>query len=95
MPKKVLKEFRVEYLQILDEEGNYDEPLMPKLPSEEVKKIYEKLTQMDIPEAREHLAQFREAVQQPVWEISCATGQGIPELVQAIWKQVSALPLNS
>jgi len=43
MPKKVLKEFRVEYLQILDEEGNYDEPLMPKLPSEEVKKIYEKL----------------------------------------------------
>jgi len=43
MPKKVLKEFMVEYLQILDEEGNCDEALMPKLSNDEIKKIYEML----------------------------------------------------
>ena len=43
MPKKVLKEFKVEYLQILDEGGNCDESLMPKLSSEDIKKIYEML----------------------------------------------------
>ena len=43
MPKKLLKEFKVEYLQILDEEGNCDEALMPKLSNEEIKKIYEML----------------------------------------------------
>ena len=43
MPKKVLKEFKVEYLQILDENGNCDEALMPKLSKEDIKNIYEKL----------------------------------------------------
>lgn len=43
MPKKVLKEFKVEYLQVLDENGNCDEALMPKLSNEEIKKIYEML----------------------------------------------------
>ena len=43
MPKRVLKEFRVEYLQILDENGNCDEALMPKLSNDEIKKIYEML----------------------------------------------------
>ncbi|MBI2652555.1 pyruvate dehydrogenase (acetyl-transferring) E1 component subunit alpha [Candidatus Woesearchaeota archaeon] len=43
MPKKVLKEFRVEYLQVLDENGNCDEALMPKLSNNEIKKIYEML----------------------------------------------------
>ena len=43
MPKKMLKEFKVEYLQILDENGNCDEALMPKLSSDEIKKIYEML----------------------------------------------------
>jgi len=43
MPKKVLKEFKVEYLQILDEGGNCDEQLMPKLSGEEIKKLYEML----------------------------------------------------
>lgn len=41
MPKKVLKEFKVEYLQILDENGNCDEALMPKLSNEDIKKMYE------------------------------------------------------
>ncbi len=40
MPKKVLKDFKVEYLQVLDENGNCDESLMPKLSSEEIKKMY-------------------------------------------------------
>ncbi len=43
MPKKVLKEFKIEYLQIMDEEGNVDEPLMPKLSNEEIKRMYEML----------------------------------------------------
>ncbi len=43
MPKKVLKDFKVEYLQILDENGNCDDTLMPKLSNDEIKKIYEML----------------------------------------------------
>ena len=43
MPKKVLKDFKVEYLQVMDEQGNADEALMPKLSNEEVKKLYEML----------------------------------------------------
>ena len=43
MPKKVLKEFKVEYLQILDENGSCDESLMPKISSEDIKKMYEML----------------------------------------------------
>jgi pyruvate dehydrogenase E1 component alpha subunit len=43
MPKKVLREFKIEYLQILDEEGNCDELLMPSLSNDEIKKIYEML----------------------------------------------------
>ena len=41
MPKKVLKDFKIEYLQILDENGNCDEALMPRLSNDEIKKIYE------------------------------------------------------
>lgn len=43
MPKKVLKEFKVEYLQVLDENGNCDESLMPALSNDEIKKMYEML----------------------------------------------------
>src|SRR3989338_2394118 len=43
MPKRVLKEFRVEYMKVLDEEGSCDESLMPKLSNDEIKKIYEML----------------------------------------------------
>jgi len=43
MPKKVIKEFRVEYLQILDENGHVDDSLMPKLSDDEIKKIYESI----------------------------------------------------
>ena len=43
MPKKVLKDFKVEYLQVMDEQGNADEALMPLLSGEEIRKIYEML----------------------------------------------------
>lgn len=43
MPKKVLKDFKVEYLQILDENGNCDDTLMPNLSNDEIKKMYEML----------------------------------------------------
>ena len=43
MAKKVLKEFKVEYLQVMDEQGNTDDALMPKLSNEEVKRMYETL----------------------------------------------------
>ena len=43
MVKKVLKEFKIEHLQILDENGNCDEALMPKLSNDEIKKMYEML----------------------------------------------------
>lgn len=39
--KKEIAHFDVEYLQILDEKGNCDEKLMPKLSNAEIKKLYE------------------------------------------------------
>jgi pyruvate dehydrogenase E1 component alpha subunit len=41
--EKVLKEFSVKYLQILDENGKCDEKLMPKLTSSEIKNMYESM----------------------------------------------------
>jgi pyruvate dehydrogenase E1 component alpha subunit len=41
MPKKLIETFSVEWLQVLDEEGNCDEGLRPSLDDEQVRKIYE------------------------------------------------------
>jgi pyruvate dehydrogenase E1 component alpha subunit len=41
--KEVLHEFKVERLQILDEKGNCDESLMPKLSDKQIKELYEKM----------------------------------------------------
>ncbi|MBI2452209.1 pyruvate dehydrogenase (acetyl-transferring) E1 component subunit alpha [Candidatus Pacearchaeota archaeon] len=41
--EKTIANFSVKYLQILDEKGNCDEKQKPKLPNEEIKKIYELL----------------------------------------------------
>lgn len=41
MPKKTIKSFSVEWLQILDEQGNCDEELRPPLSDEETQKLYE------------------------------------------------------
>ncbi len=41
MPKELIETFSVERLQILDEEGNCDEPLLPPLDCAQLKEIYE------------------------------------------------------
>jgi pyruvate dehydrogenase E1 component alpha subunit len=41
MPKKRIESFTVEWLQILDEEGNCDEALRPVLNDEQIKRFYE------------------------------------------------------
>ena len=41
MPKKTIKSFDVEWLQILDEEGNCDEHIRPLLTDREIRKLYE------------------------------------------------------
>ena len=41
MPKKVIETFQVEWLQILDEEGNCDETLRPALDNEQIKNLYQ------------------------------------------------------
>ncbi len=41
MVKKVVQNFEVEYLQVLDENGNADEKLMPKLTDKQIKELYE------------------------------------------------------
>ena len=49
---------------------------------------------MDLPAAREHLARLQRMAGRPVWPISCATGEGIPALLSAIWDALRALPLQ-
>ena len=45
MPIKKVGDFKVEYLQILNEKGIVDKKLMPKLKSSEIKNIYEEIIQ--------------------------------------------------
>lgn len=40
---------------------------------------------MDLPQALANLNAFQHAVGRRVWPISCATGEGIPALIQAMW----------
>ncbi len=39
--KKVIKNFEVDYIQVMDENGEVDNKLMPKIKNEEIKKMYE------------------------------------------------------
>jgi pyruvate dehydrogenase E1 component alpha subunit len=41
MPAKVIETFKVEWLQVLDEEGNCDETLRPPLSDEQIKDLYQ------------------------------------------------------
>ena len=41
--KKTIAEFKVEYIQVLDEKGNVDKELMPKLSDKQIKEMYEKM----------------------------------------------------
>jgi pyruvate dehydrogenase E1 component alpha subunit len=43
MPEKIMESFSVKRLDILDETGNVDDTLMPDLPDQEIKRIYEML----------------------------------------------------
>ncbi len=46
---------------------------------------------MDLPQAREQIERFKAAVGREVIPISCATGEGIPQLIQAIWAALQRL----
>ena len=46
---------------------------------------------IDVPQAREHMRRLQEAVSAPVWPISCATGEGIPELLKAVWQNLNSV----
>ena len=50
---------------------------------------------MDLPEAQERLEAFKGQAHEPVFPISCATGEGIPELVEAAWQRIQALPVEA
>lgn len=43
MPKTVAKDFRIEWIQILDEHGNCDRSLLPPLTDQQVKALYESM----------------------------------------------------
>jgi len=50
------------------------------------------VNKMDLPQAREHLARFRAKLSAPVYEISCATNVGMPQLIEAAWRQLQQAP---
>jgi len=41
MPRRIIEKFQIEYLQILNEDGNCDIKLMPSLNKKQIKKMYE------------------------------------------------------
>ena len=43
MPEKTIETFEVKYLQILNEKGECDEQLMPKLSDDQIKQLYEQM----------------------------------------------------
>jgi len=50
---------------------------------------------MDIPEAADHLARLREETDAEVWPISCATGEGVRELLKALAVRTQALQTSA
>ena len=75
------------YEQVNKELGAYSEALKQKPQFIAVNKI-------DLAEAKANLERFEEAVKEKVWPISCATGEGIPDLLQALRLHVRSLPLS-
>ena len=43
---------------------------------------------MDLPQAQANLQTFRAAVPEPVIPISCATGAGVSELIETVWRRL-------
>jgi len=46
------------------------------------------VNKMDIPDAKEHLKEFKKKVKKTVYPISCVTGEGIKELMEAVYKKL-------
>ncbi|MDP2980574.1 MAG: GTPase ObgE [Candidatus Omnitrophota bacterium] len=46
------------------------------------------VNKMDIPEAMENLKKFKKKVKKTVYPISCVTGEGIKELLEAVYKRL-------
>ncbi len=46
MPKKVIASFNVEYLQVMDDEGNVDNALMPQVSQDDIKKFFAQMLLM-------------------------------------------------
>jgi len=46
------------------------------------------VNKMDIPEAKENLKAFRKKIKKTVYPISCVTGEGIKELLEAVYKKL-------
>jgi len=46
------------------------------------------VNKMDMPEAKENLKAFKKKVKKTVYPISCATGEGIKELLEAVYKKL-------
>ena len=49
---------------------------------------------MDLPQATARLRRFQAKTHVPVMPISCATGAGIRELMQAVWQRLQTLPAD-
>jgi GTP-binding protein len=46
---------------------------------------------MDLAEARDNLPAFERAVPGKVWPVSCATGEGLTPLLQAVWQELESV----
>ncbi|MDP2920788.1 MAG: GTPase ObgE [Candidatus Omnitrophota bacterium] len=46
------------------------------------------VNKMDIPEAKENLKAFRKKVRKKIYPVSCVTGEGIKELLEAVYKKL-------
>lgn len=72
------------YRQVNRELASYSRDL-PKKPQVVV------ANKMDLPDATNRLTAFRRDVGQRVWPISCATGDGLPALRDAMWQALQEL----
>ena len=50
------------------------------------------VNKMDIPEAKGNLKVFKKKIKKTVYPISCVTGEGIKELLEAVYKKINHPP---
>ena len=43
---------------------------------------------MDMPDAKEGLKEFKKKVKKTIYPVSCVTGEGIKELLEAVYKKL-------